>query len=296
MRSKTSRVRSILPLKFIKENITLTRSLEVHYRYKVSSQELLDSWQDKRITGFRLSWYLQDSNGSILTETIPSMPEDWKSSVTADANYQNQFLADMVQLAKSENDKNMSRYEQITKTIKEKEKCIQSGSLKYNIMCFRGQIKPEYYNVLNKTSLKHDGSRNDDDIKTGFMIFSSLIYCSESVALSQFLQSLLSNQSPRSIIQATVNTIQSGTIKENVNRKILNQFYMDLDKIMEFKFGKILLALSSPPQLEAIRAKNWPYLSHYSKEINHCLSGDSCQGVSDIVQTLGKILNMALMK
>ena len=49
------------------------------------------------------------------------------------------------------------------------------------------------------------------------MMFSAFVYCSESVALSQFLDSLLSTQSPMTIIQATVNTIESSVLLENIN-------------------------------------------------------------------------------
>ena len=32
----------------------------VRYKYKAASQQLLDSWKDKRMTGFRLSWRIEN--------------------------------------------------------------------------------------------------------------------------------------------------------------------------------------------------------------------------------------------
>ena len=121
------------------------------------------------------------------------------------------------------------------------------------------------------------------------MLFSVVVYCSEPVALSQFLNSLLSTQSLRTIIKATVNTIQSENIKESLSKEQMNQFYLALDKIFDFQLGKILLAISSPPEIEAMMAKDWPFFTHFSQEIDQCLEEGSCRGVQDIVNTLGKI-------
>ena len=160
-------------------------------------------------------------------------------------------------------------------------------------MCSENQIRPSYYSVIRRLDVGPDnttgGVANDEDVLTGFMLFSTMIYCSESVALSQFLHSLLSTQSPRTIIQATVNTIQSGQIKEMSNRKRMGQFYLALDVIFHFQVGKILLATASTLELKAMMAKDWPYFTPYSKETDQCLNGDSCQGVRDLVQTLGKL-------
>ena len=129
---------------------------------------------------------------------------------------------------------------------------------------------------------------NQEDVETGFMLFSVIIFCSEPVALSQFLHNLLTTQSPRTIIQATVNTIQSDDTKEVMNRKRINMFYLALDNIFYFQFGKILMATVSSSELQTMLAKDWPYFSHYSQEIDQCLNNTSCQGVSDLVKSLGK--------
>ena len=143
--------------------------------------------------------------------------------------------------------------------------------------------------TLGLTITKSMGSVTEEDITTGFMMFSAFVYCSESVPLFQFLHSLLSTQNPRTIIQATVNTIESVVFDENENRMRMNQFYMALDQILHFQLGNILLATASPSELQAMIAKDLPYFTHFSNEIDECLSGASCQGIKNLVQTIGKM-------
>ena len=170
---------------------------------------------------------------------------------------------------------------------------IQSGVLQYISMCLGNQILHKHYKVFEGITLginitKGMGSVTEEDIEAGFMMFSAFVYCSESVAISQFLHSLLSTQSPRTIIQATVNTIESVGLDENKNKKRLNQLYLDLDKIFHFQLGKILLATASPSEIEAMIAEDWPYFTSHSQQIDECLNGASCQGIKNLVQTLGK--------
>ena len=159
-------------------------------------------------------------------------------------------------------------------------------------MCLHGQVKLEYYNTLFEMinlGLPFDGTKpttTDEDVNAGFMIFSAAVYCSESLPLSQFLHSLLSTQSPRTIIQATVNTIQSDNVKEK-NIKLLNGFYQSLSSTFNLQYGKILLALSSTSELETMLAKDRPYFTPYSQEIEQCLTDASCHGVRDLIKTLG---------
>ena len=272
------------------KDLTFT-SINIQYRYTIN-QELVDSWEDKRMTGFRLSWFLQNNNGSHYNES-QNKTNDWKPEAPS-PGYQEAQLVSMVQLATQARTQNVGWEEVINRTILEKATLIQS-TLQYTTMCLAGQLRPNQYSVISRLNIGLNdttaGVANDEDLLTGFMMFSAMIYCSESVALSQFLFSLLSTQSPRTIIQATVNTIQSGDIKERSNRKRMAQFYLALDKIFHFQLGKILLATVSLPDIEAMMAKDWPYFSHYSQEIDQCLNNASCQGVRDLVQTLGKLLH-----
>ena len=241
------------------------------------------------MTGFRLSWFLKDINGSRLNGT-QKITEYWKQE-TQSPGYLEQQLVSRVQLATQARIENVGLDEVFTRTIKEKAKLTY-----YTRMCSGSQIAPKYYKVISGLNIglnKTGGDANNEDVLTGFMMFSTMIYCSESVALSQFLHSLLSTESPRTIIQATVNTIQSGDIEKSMNKKRMNRFYLALDKIFHLQLGKIFLATKSPSELQAMKTKDWPYFSNYSQEIDQCLKNASCQGVKDIIQTLGKLYNMA---
>ena len=262
----------------------------VKYEYLVGSQDLLDSWNDKRMTGFRLNWFLQDSNGSRLTEVKPDSV-DWRPE-PAVPKYRQPEMAKMVQLASKARTNNMTTDQIILQTLKHKGNRLKIRTIEYKTMCSKGEINHDKVNVvfdgislgLNEVNV----TITDDDVKTGLMMFSAVVYCSETVALYQFLHSLLSAQSPRTIIQATVNTIQSDNIKQSQNRKRMKVFYRALDKVFHFHLGKILLAISSKLEIEAMMNKEWPYFDTHSKEIDQCLNGDSCQGVTNILHALGE--------
>ena len=272
-----------------KTNVSLSYTKEklhfgkftVWYKNTFQNKELLDSWEDVRMNGFNLSWYIKDINGSRLTKNKPDMLADWKP---ADADYRshdNLYLAKMVNLASLARMKNMSSEAIIKQVLKEKVQSVSTHNL--NSMCAHGQVKPlQYSTVFSGISLglTLDDTKptiTNEDIKTGFGMFSAIVYCPVStLKLYQFLHSLLSTQSPRTIIKATVNTIQSESLKEYSTRKWMNQFYLTLNKTYDFQYGKILLALSSNSQLEAMMAKDWPYFTHYTQQLEECLGSISC--------------------
>ena len=250
------------------------------------------------MTGFRLSWFLKDSNGSRLTELKPEQPAEWKPEVPI-PRYQNQYLVRLVELANTARISNMTRAEIIGKSIMKKAEEVRNGTLTSSSnTCSLGQITENHYqSVFEAISLglkKGLDAPNitNDDITTGYLIYSIILYCPETtMKLYQFFNSLLSTQSPRTIIQATVKTIQAENNEES-NKMMINKFYLALDKFYNFQLGKILLATSSLTQVKNMMSKDWPYFSHYSKEIDQCLSGANCQGVRDLVQELGELLDI----
>ena len=201
-----------------------------------------------------------------------------------------------VKLAHLARTQNMSSDEVMSQTINEKARLVHSGILQYAAICTGNQVNQENYSVvfdhinLGLINGTPGAIVTDADIKTGLKMFSILIYCPTAVlTLYDFLHTLVSSQSARTIIQTTVNTIQSDNIMGTENRQNLNQFYLALDKIFNFQIGKILLATSSLQDLQAMMAKDWPYFFHYYVEIDQCLNGASCQGVSDLIQTIGRV-------
>ena len=198
----------------------------------------------------------------------------------------------MVEMASLARTQNMTREEILKEIIKMKTNETLKQSFEFSKVFSHGQIKPENYTHLFESinlGLSPDRiNLTEEDIQTGFMMFSAVIFCAESVPLSQFLQRLVSTESSRTIIQATVNTIQATDIKEHASRRGLNKFYQALDKIFHFQLGKILLATSPPTGLESMLAKDWPYFRHYSQQIDQCLGETSCHGVKDLLQSIGE--------
>ena len=57
-----------MKLAYTKDQLNFT-SFHVWYTYKAASQQLLDSWKDKRMTGFRLSWRIQYEHLPLIAST-----------------------------------------------------------------------------------------------------------------------------------------------------------------------------------------------------------------------------------
>ena len=285
-----------MTLELTKEQLTFS-FFEATFKYEVSGKELLGSWQNDLVSGFRLSWYLKDRNGKSLTELLPDKSSDWKPAVTTVSRRRDPILTKTVQLALRARLSGLTKGEIIASVVREKANLVLSKKLNYKSMCSEGLV-----NVVNQTWLFGQislGTQNvtptikgqvlDDDIVTGLMMLAAMVYCSESVALSQFLTELVSTQSPRTIIKASVNILQSGNIKKRMDREYMNNFYSSLDKIFNFQLGKIILAVSSPLEIKGLIALELPYLTKYLQEVNECLRKGDCQEVRNLVNSLGKI-------
>ena len=59
-----------------------------------------------------------------------------------------------------------------------------------------------------------------------------------------------------------------------------------LEEELSLEYGRILLASASPAELQAILARDWPYLDSFAEEVDTCLDGD-CTRVATIIQELG---------
>ena len=288
-----------ISLKFYKEDITFP-FFKVMYKYQVSNLEMLDFWEDESMTGFRLSWFLEDSNGTRLTEILPDLPEDWKPAQASIARYKEPYLDKMVELASRARNLNMTPNDIIRQTITEKTQLIQNGHIDFASMCSGNELrinKTLYLSIFAHIKLGINDTMPqttilDEDIKTGRMMFSAVVFCSESTSLYMFLYNLLTNESPRTILQATANTIESATsLTDDSNKQLIHEFYHLLENVFNLQLGKILLATVTKPELERMLAKKWPYFTRYSQQIHNCFNGQSCIGINDILTTLGRGLN-----
>jgi hypothetical protein len=222
---------------------------------------------------------------------MPEAAETWQT-LDPGPRFRDTNLMQMVELARRARLEGLAGEEAVGRAIRNKYDMLKSGVIDYR-QCSRAQVKitgKKPFDGINLAlkNIASEGEITAEDIWTGFAIYSVTILCDEAVHLDQFLESLVLTQTPRTIIQATVNTIHLDAMKDK-NRKQLGRFYQELNKTFNFHHGRILVALSSPSELEALLARDLPYLTPYRQQIEECIRGTSCQGVSDLLQDLGNI-------
>ena len=181
--------------------------------------------------------------------------------------------------------------EAVGRTIQDKYNMEISGDIDYS-ECSNNLIKVTGENpfegiTLTLADVANEGDINVDDIRIGFSIYTVTMMCElETLKLNKFLESLVLTQTPRTIIQATLNTIHLENI-EYKNRQRLGKFYLELNKTFNFQHGRILMALSSPWELDGMMAQDLPYLTPYKQQVEECVSGSSCQGLNELINDLG---------
>ena len=127
----------------------------------------------------------------------------------------------------------------------------------------------------------------ENDIIFGLELYSHLVYCSkEAHGAVRFVEQLLENDNPATLLLATANTIQGDTTKDPAVWRGFRDFYPVLERELGLQYGRILLAIVSPLELQAILRRDWPYLDSYSEEAAACLLGD-CGGVEKAIGELG---------
>ena len=260
------------------------------YSYQFAGEELLDSWDGARMTGFRMTWYIEDDNGTQVTQTLPSLPGGWKS-LEAEPRYTDTELVRTVRLAREARGRNITMEEILSAVFEGNERGREAALINKEEVCSKEDpysayvMKPRYYDIsygvltdsLTYTDTAHEDI-TEEDIRTGLEILASLRHCpDESVKIYGFIVNLLSTESPRTIIQSVVNTIEHGKI-EGITRDGLHEFYRSLDTIFQFQLGGILLAVSSRSQLQAMVDKDRPYFARYREQVDRCLSEIAVRG------------------
>ena len=252
------------------------------------------------MTEFELDWYIEDGNGSRISQNISDQPEDWKPFRADLREYRNKYLMKMINLASQTQGNNVSREVLISELIQYKKTMIDEKTLDMVTMCSGGQVRPFYYyhvfDGVKMDFIEDDGEAHitDEDIETGFEMFSVLAYCPiETFQSYQFLNNLITTQTRRTIIKAIVNTIKSDKIKEHVNKRSFNRLFMVIDKKFDLFIGKILLAISSIDELETLINMKLPYLTRHSKVMEDCLEEENCHEIRKIILDLGKITQIA---
>lgn len=290
-----------IKLEFNRDQLTFT-SFEMLYRYNFTNQDLLDSWDGKKITGFKVSWQVKEDKKESeklyrfkrLSFAIFTPPP---IRLEVGPLYQDTNLVNTVELAKLARENQMTRTELINEIIQKKTEMIKlaDGTFEHDDVCSGGQVKPKYFDFvgvdLGLISNRMYKETTDEDIELGFEAYAAQVFCpsEETQQMFLFVDNLIKTQSPRTLIKATVNTIESEKVKENANRKRIGQFYESLDEIFKFKFGKLLLAITSTSGLKRMREKEVPYFSSYEKKLDKCLEKDKCNKIERIVDDLDKL-------
>ena len=261
-------------------------SFHVWYTYQVTHINILET---NTMPGFRLSWRINNSvSAKEVIEMMPdTQPGEWEPLVGV-PRYKEVNLIKAVALAGQTRHRNMAVEEIVGKAIIH----FFVNPLSSN-MCDGNRVMDTYISTIldNITTGITDEYMDisELDVTTGFRMYTVLTACTkmDTQKLFHYLNNIITTESSRTIIYATVNTIQSGKVTGSVNRAMLNEFYLALDKIFHFHLGKILLSLSSDSEIRVMIEKGWPYFTHYTQEIDQCLYDDSCQGLTDIVNDLG---------
>ena len=268
-----------------------------HTRFPAAaSHQPLNSWQEKRTTGFRISWSIRDQNGVPLQRNASTL-SGIKPSFVDDK------LREMVRLARQGRMEKMTRDEMLEKAISEKKywskKGLDGGWKGVDVSkCSGGQIDLDQNRqifskiTLGLTDISDDdgGEPTKEDIATGFAIYSIVVFCSkESELLQTFLTRLVSDETPGTLLKGITNTLQWGKISLDLKKR-LGKFYLALYRRLKLSVGKIILAASSSSQLSAMLDQDLPYLEPFAKEAEECIKDSNCQGVTDLVKSLGKVI------
>ena len=135
--------------------------------------------------------------------------------------------------------------------------------------------------------LKSDSFPKERDMRAGLQLYAQLNYCSrESQMAVGFLGRLLEEGNLGSLLLATINTIQGKTTREAAVWSGFRNFYPVLEKELGLQYGTILLAVASQEELEAILAKDWPYLDSHKEAVDACLQAHDCVGISNATKAL----------
>jgi len=199
---------------------------------------------EKRIPGFKLNWFLTESNGNRLTGEVPSRAEDlWKPEVQT-PKFEQPIIAEMAQMARQLRMQNMTREQILDKVIRDKMENI--SILEEEKICWFKQIQSEslvdvfskLVSLVDKEEME-EPAVTEEDVRTGFDIFQIIMYCPSPmvVKLFRFLDGLVSSETSRTIIQSSVNLFQSGVLKDMESFEMARNFYFLMASTFDLQYG-----------------------------------------------------------
>ena len=277
-------------LRFEFKRANLTFSLfNVWHSYEYQNASELESWEEKRMTGFRLEWFVKDKNGTEKRENVSDY--GWKQEASTPL-WKTLNLKKVVAFTQKLKKDNKSVDDMIALVVDKKYEMGMSGMLKI-AECKHGQMDASSLHTLsmelniNQNELVENEPTSSVDIETGLLVYSVMMFCPEDMRLWLFFQNLISKESPDFLLQATVSTIVSEKLNENI-KNLAGEFYLDLQAFFNLELGKILLAVSSLSQIEDMFIQDLPFLLPHMEDIQQCLGGHDCNGVQHLIKSLGE--------
>ena len=248
----------------------------------------------------QLVWHLPShnstsTNGFTMKWHINSSLEDSEHISVGDND--NTYLVRMINIARQASILNISSEALKSMMLDGKAMLVETGQINIEKVCKDERVSSlsglwwkmkdvlKAIDMSNPNEEFHTNTTNDE-IMTGFDIFSFFIHCpKELLLLHQFHMEMLAKKNPRTIIQTTMNNLKSGRIEKHANFVILKQFFVELDQLLNTKLGGIVFALSSQLEFKNMIKLDMPYVTDIIRE---CTKNTSCKNVSNVIRDLGK--------
>ena len=275
-----------------KKNQSNFRSFHLWYEYKAASQQVLDSSEDKRMTGFKLTWRIENSTWMANSSEVV---KNTKNNNEKSNEASHTWLVKLVKMAQYLRvNENLTEEQIMDKVVRGK---VQNISILSEGICANDQIKSGHLDEtfpnlvsLGKMESQAEPATNED-LRTGFELYHALVSCPViDIKLYSFVNQLLSSESPRTLIQSYANLFRSGVLKGTTSITSATEFYVDLAVTLNLQYGNILLATSTKSQLQAVRDMDGPFFINNSDLVKTCVVESQCDGLQDIIGDLGREL------
>ena len=220
-----------------------------------------------RMPGFSISWKTMNGTEDVVLpkKSIIEVLYGKNSRIAFLLKYQ---MRGMIQKAKQQNLTNTEIWEVVIKHKENLAVTMSSCSFgfpedaAYNKIIYT--LKPKL--MTNLPKVEHTETK--EDLHLTYDIFSYLFYCNEEASrVYIFYKNLLKTHSVSSILQATVNNLQSTDISQSTTFRALKQIYQELDDIIGLQSGNILQALSDTAMLENMQMEGNAFVSKNGKNI-----------------------------
>ena len=280
-----------------------TGYIEETLRFPVARYHVLDflrnidnksyaEWATRRMTGFSVSWHLENSTGHI----VDIRPKDKYSGYASNTQYVR--IVNILHHALTVNNISVDKVWKDFKAIKvnwqELVKYISSNTCSnqkvddYIIEMFLNQ-EEQNLNITGDTGPAFKDDVTESTLSTAVEIYAYLTYCpsQDNLDMIEFYIDLFRNFPPRFILQtlADLSKAETGNTKE---RNIPADLVSRLDKYLHLDFLKIDLATDTTDNLLTRLDKG--QLKKYGIYLEKCADGNNCSEIIQIMKDIGSLL------